>query len=97
MGRPPVCRVGWAIGRQVSRNASSGARGGSDIARGITATSFTDYEVTRSVPYYYVVKAVDQSLNRSTNSSQVRAALPAVLPAGWGDANIGSPATSPMA
>lgn len=41
------------------------------VGRGITGTSFTDIEVTSSVQYYYAVRAVDQSLNRSVNSNQV--------------------------
>ncbi len=43
------------------------------VGRGITGTSFTDNEATQTIPYYYVVKAVDESLNRSANSSQVSA------------------------
>jgi fibronectin type 3 domain-containing protein len=41
------------------------------VGRGITGTSFTDTEVTSSAQYYYVVRAVDQSLNRSAYSGQV--------------------------
>ncbi len=43
------------------------------IARGLTATSFTDHSANQSIPYYYVVRAVDQSLNRSGNSTEVSA------------------------
>lgn len=41
------------------------------VGRGITGTSFTDNEVTSSAQYYYVVRAVDKSLNRSANSNIV--------------------------
>ena len=41
------------------------------IARHATATSFVDNTTLEGVPYYYVVKAVDQSLNRSDYSNEV--------------------------
>nr|WP_321411023.1 RICIN domain-containing protein [uncultured Carboxylicivirga sp.] len=43
------------------------------IARNITATAFVDNMVEVGVQYYYVVRAVDYSLNRSGYSSEVNA------------------------
>ncbi len=43
------------------------------IARGLTTTSFTDKSANVATPFYYVVKAVDRSLNRSAYSAQVSA------------------------
>jgi glycosidase/fibronectin type 3 domain-containing protein len=42
------------------------------IAR-VTGTSHTDLSVVESATYYYVVRALDQSFNRSGNSSEVEA------------------------
>ena len=42
------------------------------IAR-VTGTSYTDLSVAESETYYYVVRSLDQSFNRSTNSDQVMA------------------------
>ncbi|MCU4677198.1 hypothetical protein N7931_16335 [Catenovulum sp. 2E275] len=39
------------------------------IARGITANSYTDNTANQSTAYYYMVEAVDNSLNRSSKSS----------------------------
>jgi len=41
------------------------------VARGLTTNSFTDKSANLAQNYYYVVKAVDKSLNTSANSSQV--------------------------
>ncbi len=43
------------------------------IARGLTSTSYTDNTANQNVPYYYVVRAVDQSLNRSQTSRETSA------------------------
>ena len=43
------------------------------IARGLTNTNFTDKSANQPRTYFYVVKAVDRSLNNSTNSTQVSA------------------------
>lgn len=43
------------------------------IARGLTSNSFTDKSANQPKTFYYVVKAVDRSLNASTNSAQVSA------------------------
>jgi len=43
------------------------------IARNVTLTSFVDNTTQAGVPYYYVVKAEDNSLNRSENSNQASA------------------------
>jgi hypothetical protein len=43
------------------------------IARKINATSFIDNSATSANEYYYVVKAVDKSLNRSMYSNEVAA------------------------
>ena len=42
------------------------------VAR-VTAASFTDGSVTEGSTYYYVVRSVDQSFNRSDNSAEVTA------------------------
>jgi hypothetical protein len=44
------------------------------IARGVGANSFIDNEATESRTYYYVVRAVDHSLNQSALSTEVNAA-----------------------
>jgi len=41
------------------------------IARKVTATSFVDNTANSGIPYYYKIRAVDQSLNRSNYSNQV--------------------------
>lgn len=43
------------------------------IARAVTTTSFVDNTTLEGVSYYYAIKAVDQSLNRSSYSSKVSA------------------------
>ncbi|BCX49830.1 hypothetical protein HAHE_37380 [Haloferula helveola] len=43
------------------------------IARGVTATAFTDESANQPVPYFYKIKAVDESLNRSPYSGTVNA------------------------
>ncbi len=43
------------------------------IARGLTNTTFTDKFANQPQPYYYVVKAVDRSLNASANSASASA------------------------
>lgn len=43
------------------------------IARGVTASSFVDKTANQGGPYYYCLKAVDQSLNHSEYSAQVMA------------------------
>jgi hypothetical protein len=43
------------------------------VARGLTNSTFTDKSANQSRTYYYVVKAVDKSLNTSLNSAQVSA------------------------
>jgi hypothetical protein len=55
------------------------------IARGLTTNAFTDNPGNRSQTYYYVVKAVDRSLNTSARSAEVSATL------SWVDQDIGSP------
>jgi hypothetical protein len=42
-------------------------------ARALTNNAFTDKSANQSITYYYVVKAVDRSLNTSGNSPQVNA------------------------
>ena len=43
------------------------------IARNVTGTTFVDNTATTGGPFYYVIRAVDQSLNRSSYSNQVSA------------------------
>lgn len=43
------------------------------IARNVATTSFVDNTVSAGVQYYYVVKAMDRSLNRSDYSNEVSA------------------------
>ena len=43
------------------------------VARGMTNNAFTDKSANLPQPYYYVVQAVDRSLNTSVNSAQVSA------------------------
>lgn len=47
------------------------------IARNVSVTSFVDNTALPGVTYYYAVKAVDQSLNRSAYSNQVSEAATA--------------------
>ena len=66
-------------GYTVLRGTNSG--GPYDIvARGLTNNSFTDKSANQAKTFYYVVKAVDRSLNTSGNSAQV-SATPTVSPA----------------
>ena len=44
------------------------------VARGLTNNAFTDKSANQPKTYYYVVKAVDRSLNTSSNSVEVSAA-----------------------
>jgi hypothetical protein len=55
------------------------------IARGLTTNAFTDNSVNRNQTYYYVVKAVDRSLNTSARSAEVSATLR------WVNQDIGGP------
>jgi hypothetical protein len=65
-------------GYTVLRSTNSG--GPYDIvARGLTNNSFTDKSANQSQTYFYVVKAVDRSLNSSGNSAQV-SAKPTITP-----------------
>lgn len=61
-------------------------------ARALTNNAFTDKEANQPQPYYYVVQAVDGSLNTSANSVQV-SATPTGVPALVGvyhlDGNLG--------
>ena len=50
------------------------------IARGLTNNAFTDKSANQQWTFFYVVKAVDRSLNRSGNSAQV-SATPTGIPA----------------
>ena len=58
---------------------------------GLTGTSFTDTGLTNGTTYYYEIQALNAG-GQSGLSAQV-SAIPAAptLPAGWKDANIGSP------
>ena len=50
------------------------------VARGLTSNAFTDKSANQSKTCYYVIKAVDRSLNSSGNSAPV-GATPTVIPA----------------
>lgn len=43
------------------------------VARNVTVTSFVDHTAAAGVPYYYAIRAVDKSMNRSTYSNEVSA------------------------
>lgn len=58
-------------GYEVLRGTSAGGPY-TQLAR-ITAASYTDTAIAQGVTYYYVVRAVDQSFNRSGNSAEVSA------------------------
>ncbi len=58
-------------GYEVLRSDASGGPY-TEVAR-VTATSYTDTNVVSDATYYYVVRAVDNSFNRSGNSAEVRA------------------------
>ena len=49
-------------------------------ARGLTNNFFTDKFANQNEPYYYVIRALDRSLNNSANSAQV-SAMPSCEPA----------------
>jgi hypothetical protein len=53
----------------------SGSAGGPyrTIARNVTVTSFVDHSATTGEPYFYTVRAVDRSLNRSPYSNEASA------------------------
>jgi hypothetical protein len=50
------------------------------VARGLTSNAFTDKSANQPKTYFYVVKAVDRSLNTSANSAEV-SAIPSCGPA----------------
>lgn len=58
-------------GYEVLRSATTG--GPYTMIARVTAASYTDLAVVEGATYYYVVRALDQSFNRSGNSSQVTA------------------------
>jgi fibronectin type 3 domain-containing protein len=68
-----------ALGYTVSRSTSSGS-GYIDVATGISTTSFADTGLTNGVPYFFVVRAVNQT-GASGNSNQASATPSCVLPA----------------
>lgn len=58
-------------GYEVLRSSSS--NGAYNVIGLVTGTAYTDSAVTTGASYYYVVRAVDTSWNRSGNSNQVSA------------------------
>ncbi|MDO7848472.1 RICIN domain-containing protein [Hymenobacter sp. M29] len=65
---PDTDLAGYTIFRAEAANGPF-----STIARNVPGTSFVDNSVTISGQYYYKIKAVDKSLNRSAYSAQVTA------------------------
>ncbi|MEO6230321.1 MAG: LamG-like jellyroll fold domain-containing protein [Ferruginibacter sp.] len=59
-------------GYTIFRSASSGGPYNT-IARNVTSTSFVDNTTTTGGQFFYIVKAVDKSLNSSTYSNEVSA------------------------
>jgi hypothetical protein len=59
-------------GYNIYRSDSSGGPY-STIARNVTSNSFVDNKISANTPCYYVVKAVDKSMNRSNYSNEVLA------------------------
>lgn len=59
-------------GYTVLRSATTGGPYDT-IARGVTGTTYVDSSATEAVPYFYVVRAEDESLNRSSISAQASA------------------------
>ncbi len=76
---PAGIELGWdaivgdpsLYGYEVLRSDTSGGPY-SMIAR-VTGTSYMDTAITEGATYYYVVRSLDQSFNRSANSSEVAA------------------------
>ncbi|MEP7136310.1 MAG: alpha-amylase family glycosyl hydrolase [Chloroflexota bacterium] len=58
-------------GYEVLRSATTG--GPYTMIARVTAASYTDFAVVEGATYYYVVRALDQSFNRSDNSTEVTA------------------------
>jgi hypothetical protein len=58
-------------GYEVLRGAASG--GPYTLIARVTASSYEDLAVDEGATYYYVVRALDQSFNRSGNSAQISA------------------------
>jgi len=76
---PAGIELGWdaisgdasLYGYEVLRSSTSG--GPYEMVARVTANSYTDTEVVEGATYYYVVRSLDQSFNRSANSSPVKA------------------------
>ena len=73
-------RLDWSVspetdlaGYIVYRSESSGGPYNT-IARNVTSNSFVDNTTTTGVPYFYTIKAVDNSLNRSLYSNEASSA-----------------------
>ncbi|WP_228853013.1 LamG-like jellyroll fold domain-containing protein [Aegicerativicinus sediminis] len=76
---PTSIKLSWAAvassdlaGYNVYRSTSAGGPYNT-IARTVTSTSFVDNSALAGVTYYYTLKAIDKSLNRSGYSNQVSA------------------------
>ena len=65
---PETDVAGYTIFRSDSTNGTYNT-----IARNVKSTSFVDNTTTEKKPYFYSIKAVDNSLNRSPYSNQVTA------------------------
>jgi glucuronoarabinoxylan endo-1,4-beta-xylanase len=77
---PGVVTLDWndnnesdLAGYNIYRSTTSGSGYTRQNTSLLAGSSFADYNVVGGTPYYYVVTAVDTSLNESNNSSQVSA------------------------
>jgi hypothetical protein len=74
---PGSVRLNWTAsaahdvaGYTIFRSESAGGPYNT-IARNVVTTSYVDNTVTSGGPYYYVIRAVDKSLNRSSYSNEI--------------------------
>ena len=86
VANPVSVRLNWRTNSESDLASYTVLRGTTNggpydiVARGLTNNAFTDKSANQAKTYYYVVRAVDRSLNTSANSAQV-SATPACGPA----------------